>query len=64
MGIGPIVAACGLLLLMRVDATVSFTADLLPALLVFSLGLAIAVAPLTAAVLADADEAQAASPPP
>jgi EmrB/QacA subfamily drug resistance transporter len=59
MGIGPIVSACGLLLLMRVDASVSFVGDLLPALLVFSLGLSIAVAPLTAAVLADADEAQA-----
>ena len=59
MGIGPIVSACGLLLLMRVDASVSFLGDLLPGLLVFSLGLSIAVAPLTAAVLADADEAQA-----
>jgi EmrB/QacA subfamily drug resistance transporter len=59
MGAGPIVAAVGLLLLMRVDATVSFLGDLLPALLVFSVGLSIVVAPLTAAVLADADEAQA-----
>jgi len=59
MGVGPIVSAAGLLLLMRLDATVSFAGDLLPALLVFSLGLSIAVAPLTAAVLADADEAQA-----
>jgi MFS family permease len=59
MGIGPIVSACGLLLLMRVDASVSFAGDLLPALLVFSVGLSISVAPLTAAVLADADEAQA-----
>ena len=59
MGIGPIVSACGLLLLLRVDASVSFAGDLLPALLVFSVGLSIAVAPLTAAVLADADEAQA-----
>ena len=60
MGFGPIVSACGLLLLvMRVDATVSFAGDLLPGLLLFSIGLSIAVAPLTAAVLADADEAQA-----
>ena len=59
MGIGPVVSAVGLLLLMRVDATVSFVGDLLPALLVFSLGLAMSVAPLTAAVLADADEEHA-----
>jgi len=59
MGVGPIVSAAGLLLLMRLDASVSFLGDLLPALLVFSVGLSIAVAPLTAAVLADADEAQA-----
>jgi hypothetical protein len=60
MGLGPIVSAGGLLLLvMRVDATVSFVGDLLPGLLVFSIGLSMSVAPLTAAVLADADEAQA-----
>ena len=34
----------------------SYFGDLLPALLVFSLGLAVTVAPLTATVLADADE--------
>jgi len=37
----------------------SFLTDLLPALIVFSLGLAMTVAPLTAAVLADADETDA-----
>src|SRR5439155_2535987 len=34
----------------------SYLRDLLPALLVFSLGLTLTVAPLTATVLADADE--------
>ena len=33
--------------------------DLLPALVVFSLGLSVTVAPLTATVLADADETDA-----
>ena len=45
--------------MLRLDATVSFATDLLPALALFSLGLAITVAPLTAAVLADADESNA-----
>jgi EmrB/QacA subfamily drug resistance transporter len=56
MGLGPLVGAAGLLLLMRVDADLDYFTDLLPALLVFSVGLAITVAPLTATVLADADE--------
>jgi EmrB/QacA subfamily drug resistance transporter len=56
MGGGPLVAACGLLLMQRVGADPSYVTDLLPALLVFALGLSLTVAPLTATVLADADE--------
>jgi EmrB/QacA subfamily drug resistance transporter len=56
MGFGPLLAAAGLALFLRVDADVDYLTDLLPALLLFSLGLAIVVAPLTATVLADADE--------
>jgi EmrB/QacA subfamily drug resistance transporter len=56
MGGGPLVAATGLALLMRLDAHVDYVTDLLPALLLFSLGLSATVAPLTATVLADADE--------
>jgi EmrB/QacA subfamily drug resistance transporter len=56
MGAGPLVAAAGLALLQRVDAHVDYVSDLLPALLLFSLGLSATVAPLTATVLADADE--------
>jgi EmrB/QacA subfamily drug resistance transporter len=56
MGAGPIIAAVGLLLLLRVGADVHYLSDLLPALVVFSLGLSLTVAPLTATVLADADE--------
>ena len=37
----------------------SYLTDLLPALLVFALGLSMTVAPLTATVLADADETDA-----
>jgi EmrB/QacA subfamily drug resistance transporter len=59
MGIGPLVAAAGVLLLLRVGRHVSFWTDLLPGLVVFALGLTITVAPLTAAVLADADETDA-----
>jgi EmrB/QacA subfamily drug resistance transporter len=56
MGAGPLVSAAGILLLLRVGMHVSYVRDLLPALLLFALGLSITVAPLTATVLADADE--------
>jgi EmrB/QacA subfamily drug resistance transporter len=56
MGGGPLVAAAGLMMLERVDAHFDYVTDLFPALLVFSLGLSATVAPLTATVLADADE--------
>jgi EmrB/QacA subfamily drug resistance transporter len=56
---GPLVAAAGILLFLRVGLETSYLSDLLPALLVFALGLAATVAPLTATVLADADESDA-----
>jgi EmrB/QacA subfamily drug resistance transporter len=59
MGVGPLVAAAGLLLLLRTGIDTSYVADLVPALLVFALGLSMTVAPLVAAVLADADETDA-----
>jgi EmrB/QacA subfamily drug resistance transporter len=59
MGVGPLVAALGLAWFLRLDADVDYLTDLLPGLLVFSVGLAMTVAPLTATVLADADEANA-----
>jgi EmrB/QacA subfamily drug resistance transporter len=55
MGVGPLIAAAGVLLLARIGMNVSYLTDLLPALLVFALGLSVTVAPLTATVLADAD---------
>lgn len=59
MGLGPLLSAVGLALLLRIDATPDYATGLLPAILLFALGLAATVAPLTAAVLADADEANA-----
>jgi MFS family permease len=59
MGLGPLISAAGLLLLMRIDANVDYLTDLLPALVLFSIGLSMTVAPLTATVLADADERNA-----
>jgi predicted MFS family arabinose efflux permease len=59
MGFGPLIAAAGLALFLRIDADVDYVTDLLPGLLVFAVGLSITVAPLTATVLADADERNA-----
>jgi EmrB/QacA subfamily drug resistance transporter len=59
MGLGPLTAAVGLALMTTFGAHVNYFTDLLPALVVFSLGLAATVAPLTAAVLSDADESDA-----
>jgi len=56
MSAGPVVAGLGLLLLLRVDADAAYLSDVLPAVLVFSLGLAATVAPLTATVLDSVEE--------
>ena len=56
MGVGPLIAAAGIALLMPLDADVDYFTELLPPLLVFALGLSMTVAPLTATVLSDADE--------
>jgi EmrB/QacA subfamily drug resistance transporter len=54
MGVGPFVCAGGLLLFQRTGVHVDYLGDVLPPLLLFALGLSLTVAPLTAAVLADA----------
>jgi predicted MFS family arabinose efflux permease len=59
MGTGPIIAAAALLPTIRLGRTFSYWWELLPALVVFSIGLSMIVAPLTATVLADADESDA-----
>ena len=48
---GPVLAGVGLLLLTRVDAHPDYLTTILPGVLVFALGLAATVAPLTATVL-------------
>jgi EmrB/QacA subfamily drug resistance transporter len=56
MTAGPIVAGLGLLLMLRVGSDADYLADVLPAILVFGLGLAATVAPLTATVLDSVEE--------
>jgi EmrB/QacA subfamily drug resistance transporter len=56
MTVGPIVGGIGLLLLLRVDSGADYLADVLPAILVFGLGLSATVAPLTATVLDSVEE--------
>jgi EmrB/QacA subfamily drug resistance transporter len=56
---GPLIVACGFALMLRYGTSVSLFGDVLPALLVFSVGLSMTVAPLTATVLADARESEA-----
>jgi EmrB/QacA subfamily drug resistance transporter len=51
MTAGPAIAALGVLLLLRIGPTASYVADVLPAISVFGLGLAVLVAPLTTTVL-------------
>jgi EmrB/QacA subfamily drug resistance transporter len=59
MGAGPLVAACGLLLFQGIGTRVDYLSEVLPGILVFSLGLSMTVAPLTAAVLAGVEAGQA-----
>ena len=59
MGLGPLTAAAGLAWMTQLGAHVNYFTDLLPPLLLFSLGLASTVAPLTATVLSDADDQNA-----
>jgi MFS family permease len=59
MTLGPLVVAAGLGLMARIQPGTSYAATVLPAVVVFGLGLALTVAPLTATVLAAADERHA-----
>ena len=56
MTVGPLVAGAGLLLLSGVGPDSSYPTSILPAVVVFGLGLALTVAPLTAAVMAAVEE--------
>ena len=59
MGVGPFIAAAALAALVRLKPGFDYWYELLPPLVVFSVGLSMIVAPLTATVLADADESDA-----
>lgn len=56
MTVGPITAGVGLVLLVRVVPGASYALGVLPGLLVFALGMALTVAPLTSTVLASVTE--------
>jgi EmrB/QacA subfamily drug resistance transporter len=56
MTLGPIVAGLGTFLFIRLDPGASYVVDVLPAVLVFGLGLSATVAPLTATVLDSVSE--------
>ena len=59
MTFGPITAGIGTLLMLTVTEDVNYWTQLLPGVLLFGLGLAITVAPLTSAILGAIDERQA-----
>lgn len=53
---GPVIAAAGAWLLSRIDAESSYVADVFPGIVLFALGMAALVAPLTTSVLAAAPD--------
>jgi EmrB/QacA subfamily drug resistance transporter len=57
--VGPLLIAAGMLLLSRIGPGDTYVADVLPGLVVFGLGLAATVAPITATALAAADDRHA-----
>ncbi len=59
MTLGPLLAAAGLALMARIGADASYATTILPAVVVFALGLSLTVAPLTATVLAAASDEHA-----
>ena len=52
MSIGPVVIAIGMALFTRIGYSGNYFTEVLPAVVIFGLGLAINVAPLTSTVLA------------
>ncbi len=56
MGGGPLVAGLGLLLLVRTNASADYTTTVLPGIVVFGLGMAATIAPLTSTVLGSVEQ--------
>jgi EmrB/QacA subfamily drug resistance transporter len=59
MTVGPLVAAVGVLLFARIDTDTTYALDVLPGAVLLGLGLSLAVAPLTATVLAAVEDRHA-----
>jgi EmrB/QacA subfamily drug resistance transporter len=59
MTLGPLVAAAGFLLMLRMSEHTAYFTEMLPGVLVFGVGLSFTVSPLTAAILGDIDQRQA-----
>lgn len=59
MTLGPALAGVGTLLMLAVDSDIDYWTQLLPGVLLWGLGLAVTVAPLTTAILGAIDERQA-----
>jgi hypothetical protein len=57
--VGPLVAAAGIALMVRIGAGSSYLLDVLPPLIVFGLGMSITVAPLTATVMGAVESSHA-----
>jgi EmrB/QacA subfamily drug resistance transporter len=58
MTVGPFLAGAGFLLMLRFDQQADYLTQVLPAVVVFGLGMAITVAPLTSAILGAIDPAR------
>ena len=56
MSVGPVIGGIGLILMMRVGSNPDYFTEVLPAILVFGLGLSATVAPLTATALNSVEE--------
>jgi sugar phosphate permease len=59
MGGGPLIAGAGMVMLLGVGVRADYLTEVLPGVVVLSLGLSVTVAPLTAAILAGIDEREA-----
>jgi Na+/melibiose symporter-like transporter len=59
MSVGPAISAAGLLILVRVGKDAAYATELLPALLLFGVGLSMTVSPLTTTVMASVEDVHA-----